>query len=116
MRLKVLRGKPMTKTQQGLARQATIFINCGGKALTALLRMLLLSVAVFFEAVGRVFASVEKVVGSELTQMERGRKRAQVLDVTYKAVASRAELARVENTVPTTGPLKWRYGWGFGRK
>ena len=52
----------MTKTQQKLARQATIFLNCGGKALTALLRMLLLSFAVVFEGVSKAFLLLDNSI------------------------------------------------------
>jgi len=107
----------MTKAQQGLARQATIFITCGGKALTALVRMLLLSLAVLFEAFGRALISLEKLVGVEVAQMDRTRKRARVVELTYKALPDKAELVRLDNPVPTAQAVKWRYGLGvFGRK
>lgn len=64
----------MTKTQQKLARQGTIVLNFGGKALTALLRILLLSVAVVFEGVSRVFLFLDDIIADDIRETERAAK------------------------------------------
>ena len=72
----------MTKTQQKLARQATIFVNFGGRALTALLRIVLLSIAAVFEAVSRVFLFLEVALERDAVEMDRARKRTGVRSFT----------------------------------
>ena len=77
----------MTKTQQKLARQATIFLNCGGKALTALLRMLLLSVATVFEGVSKSFLLMDDSIEQDAREAERAQqKSSQVCAITFSAL------------------------------
>jgi hypothetical protein len=73
----------MTKTQQKLARQAITFLNCGGKALNALLRMLLLAVAVVFEGISRIFLILETSIEQDAREVERARKSSQVRAITF---------------------------------
>jgi hypothetical protein len=79
----------MTKTQQKLARQATIFLNCGGKALTALLRMLLLSVATVFEGVSKAFLFMDNSIEQDARDAERAQeeKSSQVCAITFSALS-----------------------------
>ena len=77
----------MTKTQQKLARQATLFLNCGGKALTALLRMLLLSVAAVFEGVSKGFLYMDNSIEQDARDAERAQqKSSQVCAITFSAL------------------------------
>jgi hypothetical protein len=76
----------MTKTQQKLAREAATFLNCGGKALTALLRMLLLSVAVVFEGIGKIFSVLESSIEHDAREAELARKSRPVRAITFKAM------------------------------
>jgi len=70
----------MTKTQQKLAEQATVFVNSGGKALTAIVQILLLSLAVLFEAVSLLFSHLDEVITTtELGVAERPKERSETL-------------------------------------
>lgn len=69
----------MTKTQQKLAEQATVFVNSGGKALTAIVQMLLLSLAVLFEAVSLLFSHLDEVIASDFGVAERPKERSETL-------------------------------------
>jgi hypothetical protein len=73
-------------TQQKLARQATTFLNCGGKAVVALIRMLLLSVAVVFEGIGKTFAALEGLIKEDAFEAERAQKSSPVRAITFKAL------------------------------
>jgi hypothetical protein len=75
----------MTKTQQKLARHATTFLNCGGKALTALLRMLLLSFAVVFEGISRIFVVLDTSI-DDARDVERARKSSEVRAIAFTAL------------------------------
>lgn len=77
----------MTKTQQKLARQATVFLNCGGRVVTAVIRMLLLSVAVVFESVSRVCLFLDTAIENDARETERAQKR-NVAGMTLTAVPS----------------------------
>lgn len=66
----------MTKTQQKLERQLTVVLNCGGKALTALLRILLLFVAVVFEGVSRAFLFLDNIIADDIRETERASRQA----------------------------------------
>ncbi len=66
----------MTKTQQKLARQAAIFLNCGGKAMTAIMRLMFLAVAVLFEAIGLLFSRIDEVMADTLSEAESKRNEA----------------------------------------
>jgi hypothetical protein len=65
----------MTKTQQKLAEQTTIFLNSGGRAITAVFRILLLTVAVLFEAIGLLLSGVEDLMPNTGSEAERDEKR-----------------------------------------
>jgi hypothetical protein len=83
----------MTKTQQKFARQATTFLNCGGKALTALLRMLLLLVAVVFEGISKIFLILE--TSTEDTQEnERARRGSEVHAIEFTPLPDGQRLDR----------------------
>jgi len=70
----------MTKTQQKLAEQATVFVNSGGKALTAIVQMLLLSLAVLFEAVSLLFSHLnETITTTELGVAGPSKQRSETL-------------------------------------
>jgi hypothetical protein len=65
----------MTKTtQQKLARQAVTFLDYGGKAMTALVRTLLLSLAVVFEGIGIVLLVLESSMDRDAGKAERVQK------------------------------------------
>jgi hypothetical protein len=77
----------MTKTQQKLARQATVFLNCGGKALTALLRMLLLTLAAVFEGVSKVFLFMDNSIEQDARDAERAQQQSsQVCAISFSAL------------------------------
>jgi hypothetical protein len=84
--------KHMTKTQQKLEHQAIAFLNCGGKALTALLSMLLLSLAVFFECIGKFFVVLETQIENDARETERAQKSSQVRAITFTANEDRGSL------------------------
>jgi hypothetical protein len=65
----------MTKTQQRLERQATTFVNSGGKALSAILRLLLLGIAVLFEFMILVFSRIEESLADNPNETEHASKR-----------------------------------------
>jgi hypothetical protein len=58
----------MTKTQQRLARQATTFVNSGGKAISAILRVLLLAVAAALELMSLAFSRIEESLADNETE------------------------------------------------
>lgn len=60
----------MTRIQQKLVRQATLFVNHGGKAVTALLRTVLLALAALFELVGLLFGRLEEAVAVNIKDTE----------------------------------------------
>jgi hypothetical protein len=103
----------MTKTQQKLTRQVTIFLNSGGKAVTAVLRLLLLAVAVLFEAVSIFFSRIEEVLASNLSETEAANKHHEAHAFTLAAEADeRKVVSRPNNFNPepalltgTTGGL-----------
>jgi hypothetical protein len=77
----------MTKTtQQKLARQAITFLDYGGKAMTALVRMLLLSLAVVFEGIGIVLLVLESSMDHEAGKAERVRKGSPVRAIKFKTL------------------------------
>jgi hypothetical protein len=90
-----MRGETMTKIQQKLARQMTLVVNCGGKAITALLRMLLLVVAALFEGVSLFFSRLEEVVAVESNETEAARKNAEVRAVSFPAVPAEDSMGRL---------------------
>jgi len=65
----------MTKTQQKLVRQGTVFVNSGGKAISAVLRIVLLLMAVLFEGISILFSRMEDAIASDLSETERANKR-----------------------------------------
>jgi len=69
----------MTKTQQKLAEQAAVFVNSGGKALTAIVQILLLSVAVLFEAVSLLFSHLDDVIATDLKETQSANERSETL-------------------------------------
>ncbi len=75
----------MTKTQQKFARQATTFLNCGGKALTALLHMLLLLFAVVFEGISKIFVTLETSI-EDTREIERAGKGSEVRAINLTAL------------------------------
>ena len=75
----------MTKTQQKFARQATTFLNCGGKALTALLRMLLLLFAVVFEGISKIFIILETSI-EDTREAEGAGKGSEVRAIEFTAL------------------------------
>ena len=77
------------RSEQKLARQAKIFLNCGGQAMTALLRMLLLSVAIVFERIGGVCLVLETLIGNDAREAERARKSSPVRAITFTAMPKR---------------------------
>lgn len=77
----------MTKTtQQKLARQAVTFLDYGGKAMTALVRMLLLSLAVVFEGIGIVLLVLESSMDRDAGKAERVQKSGPVRAIKFKAL------------------------------
>jgi hypothetical protein len=73
-------------TQQKLARQAVTFLDYGGKAMTALARMVLLSLAVVFEGIGIVLLVLESSMDHESGKAERGQRGSRVRAIKFKSL------------------------------
>ncbi len=105
----------MTKTQQKLARQATVFLNCGGKALTALLRMLLLTLATVFEGVSKVFLFMDNSIEQDARDAERARQQSsQVCAITFSALPGGKRSQLDEAFAHSSAPALTATGTGRG--
>jgi hypothetical protein len=85
----------MTRTQQKLAKQATLFVNCGGKAVTALLRVVLLVVAVLFEAIGILFSQIEEAIAASIKDTEAAPKGQKVSAVAFPLASTEDPMGRL---------------------
>jgi hypothetical protein len=78
----------MTKTQQKLARQAMTFLDYGGKALNALLSMLLLAAAVVFEGIGGAALVLATLIEHDVCGAEFGQKSSRARAIRLTAMPS----------------------------
>lgn len=86
--VRLLGMEHMTKTQQKLARQAMTLLDHGGKALTALIGMLLLAVAVVFEGIGGVALVLATLIERDVCGAECRQKSSRVRAIRLTAMPS----------------------------